>query len=278
MAVRGVHGVLLLGGLAAGDVTTGRVVHVTASGRHARVVGSLAAAVHDASGAWFGGRALVFGGGAAQEVADVQSWSAGGGRRVGALPEGRSDSAAAVAGPTAYVAGGYDGRRVLRTVVGTRDGRSFRVVGRLRVGVRYPAVAALDGQLWVMGGDLATTTGTAGGPQTDVIQRFDPGTGRTTVVGHLPHELGHASAFVLGGRLFVAGGRRGPVASARVWSVDPASGRASPAGRLPYGVSDAPVVVTGAGTALLVGGETVGPSAPRPDVVRLRLAVLADDR
>ena len=271
VAVRRGGDILLLGGLTSGDVTTGRIWRFDPrSGRTAQS-GSLTEPVHDASGALLDGAALVFGGGAATEVADVQAWSANRDRVVGRLPAGRSDSAAAVVDGTAYVLGGFDGSRLLRDVLATRNGRTVRVAGRLRQGVRYPAVAAVGGAVFVVGGELATTAGTTGGPQSDAIQRFDPSTGRTTVVGHLPHPLGHAMAFVLGGRLFVAGGLRSSTATDRVWSVDPQSGRVRAAGRLPQPLSDAAVVPVDDAVWLL-GGERTGPLAPLRSVLRIRVS------
>src|SRR5437588_160486 len=127
----------------------------------------LALAVHDASGAALAGSAYVFGGGAATTVATVQQWTARGGRRVAALPAPRSDSAAAVVGGTAYVVGGFDGRGMTRDVLATTDGRVFRKVARLAIGVRYPAVAAVGGAVsdagvavsgataWLVGGETS---------------------------------------------------------------------------------------------------------------------------
>jgi hypothetical protein len=263
--------VLLLGGLTTGDVTTARVWRLDVGTGRAAPAGSLTEAVHDASGALLDGAAVVFGGGAATEVADTQAWTAGVSRVVGRLPVGRSDSATAVVGGTAYVVGGYDGSRLVRSILATHDGRTLRAVGRLRQGVRYPAVAAVDGAVWVVGGDLSTTAGTAGGPQTGAIQRFDPATRRTTVVGHLPRPLGHAMGFVLDGRMFVAGGSRGGVATDRIWSVDPVTGVVHPAGRLPRPLTDAAVVPIG-GAVWLVGGERTGPLTPLRSVLRLRLS------
>lgn len=270
VAVRHGHDILLLGGLTTGDVTTSRVWRLDVGSGRTTTAGSLAEAVHDASGAWLGGAAMVFGGGAATEVADVQAWTSGTAQVVGRLPAGRSDSGAAVVDGTAYVVGGFDGSSLDRSVVATRDGRRLRVAGRLRQGVRYPAVAAFDGAVWVIGGQLATTAGTTGGPQTAVIQRFDPATGRTTVVGRLPHPVGHAMAFVLDGRLFVAGGIEGATATDRVWSLDASTGRVRPAGRLPQPLSDAAVVPVDGG-AWLVGGERTGPLAPLRTVLRVRV-------
>jgi N-acetylneuraminic acid mutarotase len=264
------HGhLLVLGGLAPGDVTTSRVVSVDLTSRRATTAGALGEAVHDASGALLGGRAVVFGGGAAQEVSDVQAWSGGTSRVVGSLPIGRSDSAAAVLDGTAYVVGGFDGNGMTRDILATTDGRTFHVVGRLRLGVRYPAVAAAGGAIWIVGGQLATTVSTSMGAQTDDVQRFDPRTGRTTVIAHLARPLGHAMAFNLGGQLYVAGGRHGTVATARIWRLDLRTGRTTAAGRLPRAFSDAAAVVVG-GSVWLVGGETSGPLAPLRTIVAVR--------
>ncbi|MDQ1704326.1 MAG: hypothetical protein QOF18_692 [Frankiaceae bacterium] len=270
VALRRGSRLVVLGGLAPGDVTTSRILAFDLATRRTTTVGSLHEAVHDASGALLNGRAIVFGGGAAQEVSDVQAWSAGTSQVVGSLPTGRSDSASAVVNGTAYVVGGFDGSGLTRDILATRDGQSFRVVGRLPLGVRYPAVAAAGGFVWVIGGQLATTVSTSAGAQTDDIQRFDPRTGRTSVVAHLPNSLGHAMAFSLAGQLFVAGGRHLTTASARIWRIDARTGRASGAGRLPFAYSDAATVVVGA-TVMLIGGETSGPLAPIRTIVQLTL-------
>ena len=261
---------LALGGLAAGDTTTARIWSIDTARGAARQVGRLAAAVHDASGAVLGGRALVFGGGAATTVSVVQAWD---GRRtttVGSLPQPRSDSAAATIGTTAYVVGGFTGQAMARDVLATTDGRAFRVIGRLRIGVRYPAVAAVGRFVYIVGGELATTEGTLAGGQTDAVQRVDPATGAVRVIGHLGRRLGHATAFALGGRLFVAGGRRGATATADVVEVNLQNGTARRVGRLPRAMSDAAAAVVGS-VAWLVGGETSGPSAPVKAVVAVRV-------
>jgi N-acetylneuraminic acid mutarotase len=260
VAVRSGGHVLVLAGLVAGDVSTGDVISLDLRGGGSRVVGRLGLAVHDACGALLHGTAFVFGGGAATEESLVQGWRAGHAIDAGRLPAPRSDSQAATIGPTAYVVGGFDGHTLARTVEDTTDGAHFRVAGRLRQGVRYPAVAAYDGSVWVIGGERATTEGTSSGPESDLVQRFDPATGRTSVVGRLPESLGHAMAFVVGGRLYVAGGRHHGVARSRIWRIEP-TGRSVRAGRLPRAFSDAAVVPAGR-RVLLIGGETSGPQAP----------------
>jgi N-acetylneuraminic acid mutarotase len=271
VAVASGGAILVLGGLGAGDTTTPRVVRFDLASLQAAPVGDLAEGVHDAAGAWLAGHAVVFGGGAAQSVAAVQSWSGAGGGLVGRLPDARSDLSAAVVGATAYVVGGFDGQGMTRDVLATQDGRTFRVVARLAIGVRYAAVAALDGALWVFGGQLATTESTSTGAQSAAIQKVDLRTGRVTVVGHLPESLGHAAAFVVGGHLLVAGGRHRTVASDRIWAFDPAKAAVTAVGRLPLAVSDQAVVVVGS-TAWLLGGETTGPGSPTTGVVAVRLS------
>lgn len=262
---------VLLGGLAPGDVTTSRIVSVNPSTGHSAVVGALHEAVHDAAGGLLGGIPLVFGGGAATEVADVQNWQHGRSQVVGHLPVGRSDSAAAVVGGTAFVVGGFDGSSLRRDILATTDGRHIHVAGRLRQGVRYPGVVAFDGAVWIFGGELATTDGTNGGPETSAIQRFDPRTGRTTVVGHLPRAMGHAMAFALGGELYVAGGRSAGVARDRILRINPSNGRGTGVGRLPHAESDAAVAASAA-TVWLVGGETSGPTEPQRTIYALTLS------
>jgi N-acetylneuraminic acid mutarotase len=262
------HQVVLLGGLTTGDVTTGRVVALRTSTWSSHVAGQLDEPVHDASGAWLSGAAVVFGGGAATEVASTQAWTAGRSRIVGALPGPRSDSAAVTIGSTAYVIGGFDGSRMAMAVLATTTGRTFRTVARLKEGIRYPAVAAFGGGIYVFGGELATTEGTSTGAQSRLVQRIDPGTGRTRIIGKLPWGIGHAMAFTLGGRLYLAGGRRGTRATARIWQVGPTTAHLTAVGRLPQPISDSAVVAVGH-SVVLMGGETTGPFAPQRTIVAI---------
>lgn len=259
----------VLGGLTTGDVTTGSVVAVDPHSWTSVVDGQLSQPVHDASGAWLAGHAVVFGGGAATEMASAQQMVGRTSQVIGALPSPRSDSAAVTIGGTAYVVGGFDGSNMTRAVVATTTGRSFRVVARLRQGVRYPAAAAFAGSIYVFGGQLATTDGTSGTAQSRLVQRVAPQTGRTSVVGKLPWAIGHAMAFTLNGRLYLAGGRRGVTATSRIWQVDPASARLTAVGRLPRAISDSAVVQLGQ-SVVLIGGETTGPFAPQSTVIALK--------
>ena len=271
VAVENGSRIIVLGGLASGDVTTSRVVAIDPNSWTSRADGQLREAVHDASGAALGGHAVVFGGGASTEVAATQSWTDGTTRIIGALPGPRSDSSATTVGTTAYVAGGFNGSSMDRAVLATGNGRSFRTVAYLKQGVRYAAVAALDGAIYVIGGELATTEGTSTGPQSRLVQRIDPATGRTRVVGRLPWGIGHAMAFAIDGRLYLAGGRRGTQATARIWRIDPDNGRPTPAGRLPQAISDSAVAHDGSRSVVFVGGETSGPYEPQRGIVKITL-------
>lgn len=262
-------GLVEMGGLVTGDTSTAAVRVIDPSTGAVSASGTLADPVHDAAGACLGGRALVFGGGVATTVATVQAWSAAsGGQVVGSLPTPRSDLASTVVGTTAYLLGGYNGTTMQTPILATTDGTTFRVVGQLQVGVRYAAVAAADGYVWAVGGHVGRSVSASG--QTDVIQRFDPRTGTTTVVGHLPETLAHASAAFLGGTLWVVGGVTGTTTTAQVWAIDPSTGAVRAAGTLPEAVSNAGTAVVGS-TAYLLGGEgPAGPTAPLDTVLELR--------
>lgn len=261
---------LVLGGLTTGDVSTNDVWSVDPTSGAAQPLPGLSQAVHDAGGVCTGGQGFVFGGGSFGTVATVQSWSPSGSHVVGELPQARSDLAAAQLGDEFLVVAGFDGTAMTPDVLATTDGSHFSVLGDLAVPVRYPAVAEAAGALWVIGGQLGTSESSSVGGQTDAIQRFDPATGQTVVVGHLPTPLGHASAVVLGGQLFVLGGRVGSTPTAQIWLVDTGTGVVRPAGMLPDPQSDAGVAVIGE-TGWLVGGEVSGPLDPLDSVVELRV-------
>jgi len=263
----------ILGGLATGDVSTDAIVSMNPASGTTNPGGKLEEGVHDAAGAVLGATAMVFGGGSYTDVSAVQGWTPGTPTAVvvGNLPVARSDLAAVEAGSTAYVLGGFDGSALVGSILATQDGVHFKVVGELPQPVRYAGVT-LDGSgdIWVIGGELGTSgNADAGGATTD-IQRFDPATGITSVVAHLPQALGHDQALLLGGRIYVTGGRTAAGPSAAIWEIDPATGVVIPAGSLPGPRSDAGAVVIG-GVGYLVGGEVSGPTQPLDTVVQLKL-------
>ena len=263
----------ILGGLATGDVSTDAIVSMNPTSGTTNPGGKLEEGVHDAAGAVLNGTAMVFGGGSYTDVATVQGWTPGTPTAVvvGNLPVARSDLAAVEAGATAYVLGGFDGTAMVGSILATKDGVHFKVVGELSQPVRYAGVT-LDGSgdIWVIGGELGTSGNADAGGATSEIQRFDPATGMTSVVAHLPTTLGHDQALFLGGRIYVTGGRTAAGPSAAIWEIDPTTGTVVADGSLPGPRSDAGAVVIG-GVGYLVGGEVSGPTAPLDTVVQLKL-------
>jgi hypothetical protein len=284
---------LVLGGLTTGGVSASGVYAVRPHNGMASRVGSLGAPVHDAAGAMAGGHALVFGGGSAATVASVQAFP---GRTAGSLPAPRSDSVAVTIGATAYILGGYDGSKPQPDVLATTDGRSFTTITRLPVPVRYPAAAAMGGQIYVFGGQAVT--GPHAGQPVDTIQVIDPARRTATVIGHLPEPLAGAVAATVGNELLLAGGestvpqRQRPgvgttqlspaeMSSAggaeaagsptstvsTIWAFDPASRKLLPAGQLQVPVSHAGIAVTGS-TAWIVGGESHGALVSAVQMIR----------
>jgi outer membrane protein assembly factor BamB len=299
---------MVLGGLMPGGASSDAVYALRTSTGAARRVGTLSAPVHDGAAAVAGRRALIFGGGSPVTVPAVQAMAlpgpgAGGlvtGTDAGSLPAPRSDDAAVTIGGTTYVVGGYDGTRPDASVLATRDGRTFTVVASLRVPVRYPAVAALDGHIFVFGGQAIT--GPQAGAPVRVIQEVDPARHAATVIGELPEPLAGAAAVTVDGEVFVAGGEStapqhrvpglgttqltagssggGTGAAAAspatatvstIWAYDPATRRLLAAGRLQVPVSHAAAVVVGA-TAWLVGGESNGALVATVQMLRPSLA------
>jgi hypothetical protein len=246
--------ILLCGGLTSTGTTTGSILRIDLGSGRVSEAGTLAAPVHDAGGAVLGGSGFVFGGGQVGPGSIVQRVGPSGGAiTVGQLPAVRADLVAvSVDGELVVVGGGTPARPDPR-VLATTDGRHFRVVATLPVGVRYPAVAVVGGIVYVVGG--STPSGDA-----RVIQALDPGTGVVRVIGRLGQGLSHASALVVGGAFLIAGGQVGGRTQDALWQLDLASGTVTRIGRLPYPVSDmAAVVVDGIG--YLIGGEGLAPVA-----------------
>jgi N-acetylneuraminic acid mutarotase len=265
----------VFGGLiGTGSTTTASVMQLDPANGHSENVATLPVPVHDAAGAGIGSHYFVFGGGATQLTTSVQSFApdtAAGTPATsiaGQLPAQRADLAAA-AGPdgTVYLAGGYDGTRLLPDVLSTHNGTSFTVVAQLPVPVRYPAVAVADGKLWVVGGDTGDSTAT------DAIQTVDLKTHAASVAGHLPEPISHAVAAQLGNTVYLFGGRSGGNALDTVLALDAAKASFSPAGSLPLPGSDMAAVPIGE-TVYLIGGEgQLGQPGQAVVVARLTSAI-----
>ena len=246
------HGLLVVGGLTTADTTTEAVLRIDLPGGAVKQAGRRPVPVHDAAGAVVNSRDLLFGGGSTAVTSAVQDVTPGSSSQVvNHLPPPRADLVAISDGSAGYVLGGFDGVHGSSTILQTRNGKTFTVVGTLPVSVRYPAVAVSGGSIWLFGGEHS-------GKQITDVQRIDLTNGHGSVVGHLPHPLAHAGAFVLGRTVFVAGGRVGAIATDVVMRFAPANLSFTPAGHLPAGFSDFGVAVVG-GTAYLAGGESPKP-------------------
>ncbi len=246
-------GLVVAGGLVAGDQSTAHAYRLDLGSGHAVPLSDLPVPVHDVGAALVEGVPEVIGGGNAAEQDVVQSATAGGGWRVsGRLPSPRSDLTAITVGDRTFLVGGYDGTMpALPDILVSTASGGFDAFGRLKVPVRYAAVASAAGALWVCGGERS-------GVEVDAIQRIDLGTGRVRVVAHLTRALGHASAISLGGRILLMGGRTSATRlTAAMWWFDPATRGLRRAGALPTPMADSAVVAVGRG-AYLVGGETPG--------------------
>jgi Galactose oxidase, central domain/Kelch motif len=257
--------ILLLGGFD-GRGTLSEVLRLDPATGVVRSLGRLAASTHDAAAGLIGSTAYVFGGGAATSTDAIQAFgvpasagSAGMGQIAGRLPGPRSDVSSVTVGSTALLIGGWDGTRILPDVLASTGTGAVTTVGRLAVPVRYGAVAAAAGAVWIFGGQ-----GAHGDVST--IQRFDPATGRATIAGTLPVAVAGSSAVAFGSEVFVLGGDERSSATDRVWRFDPATGVVSDAGRLPRPVAYAALAVIG-GDAYLLGGEN---SVVLDSVIRVR--------
>ena len=269
-------GFTVLGGLATSQASVATVYAVNPTAGVITQTGLLPAAVHDGAGTALGKSTFVLGGGSPNTVATVQSVPtpavpaaaatpvATPGTVAGQLPAPRSDLAVATIGSTAYVVGGYDGTTYEPKVLATTDGTHYTTVATLAVGVRYPAVVARGGLLYVFGGQTAST-GTAT-TATDDIQVVDPVAHTAKVVAHLPQPLYGAAAFVFDGTPYVAGGQvPGGVTLTTIDAFVPTSKKVLNAGLLPQAEAFGGYTTVGSGKSAvgyIAGGEVASQSGP----------------
>lgn len=240
---------VIAGGMLPGDGSTGKVFTLDPLKGTSTPESPLAVPVHDAAGGTYAGEPAVYGGGNATEQSLVQSFSSTTWRKVDSMPTSRSDLSVVTIPGSTYVIGGFDGTRVPLTILRQAGNGRLTSAGHLSMGVRYAATAAIGSAIYVFGGEV-------NGRELDAVQRFDTTTGRTTIVGHLPHPLGHAMAIVVDRRVLLMGGRTSPTnQTATMWWFSPKTGTWAHAGKLPAATSDAAVLVRG-DRAWLLGGES----------------------
>ena len=251
----GGQGLIVAGGLVADGSSAAGAFRLDTGTGNLSTAGSLATATHDAAATVVDGQVLVFGGGTSAPAAATQDITPSGSSRIlGSLPRPRADGDAVTIGGTAYVVGGYDGPSLDPAVLATADGATFRTVTDLSVPVRYPAVAALGGLIYVFGGE------SLGGLPVAAVQVVNPGNGTDKVIGQLPLALSGAAAGVLDGVIYIAGGVTGatrPQAVDDVFAFAVARTSFLRAGSLPVAVANAGTAVS-KGRLFLVGGETNG--------------------
>jgi len=274
-------GFTVLGGLAASQASVATVYAVEPAAGTVTTAGTLPAAVHDASGTEFGKSTYVIGGGSPNTVATVQSVPTPAvpapatpvppvtGTTAGQLPAPRSDLAIATepsAGgtSTAYVVGGYDGTTYLPQVLATTDGTHYATVANLTVPVRYAAVVAKGGLLYVFGGQTASPGSATAA--TDDVQVVDPAAHTSKVVAHLPQPLYGAAAFVLDGTIYVAGGQvPGGITLTTIDAFVPSAHKVLNAGLLPQAEAFGGYTTVGTGKGAIgyiAGGEVAAQSGP----------------
>jgi outer membrane protein assembly factor BamB len=251
----GGHGLIVAGGLMANGSSAAGVFRLDTGTGKLAAAGSVATATHDAAATVVDGQVLVFGGGTSSPAATTQDISPSGSSHIlGSLPRPRADGDAVAIGGTAYVVGGYDGPSLDPAVLATSNGATFRTVTDLSVPVRYPAVAALGGLIYVFGGE------SLGGLPVRAVQVVNPGNGTDKVIAQLPLPLSGAAAGVLDGVIYIAGGvtgATGPQTVDDVFAFDVARASFLRAGSLPVAVANAGTAVS-KGRLFLVGGETNG--------------------
>jgi N-acetylneuraminic acid mutarotase len=238
---------LLIGGIDQGETSLASIVSATSS--QARTIGSLPAALHDASASFTSEAAYLFGGGVVSSFPQITKVNADGTTQpAGELPTPASDVASATIGDTVYIVGGYTGVTPLRTILAWRPGGQPHVAGLLPKPLRYAAVAAVSGALVIAGG-------TNGESASRDIYRFDPSTGKLTKIGLLSQPLTHAAAVAVNGTAFVFGGRgSSPTSQTRAILAISPNGKVTHAGLLPVGLSDLAAVPL-EGHIVIAGGR-----------------------
>ena len=246
----GKGGFYVLGGLDVRRAPTSTIVRVDPTTNSATVVGSLTQPVQNASAVALGERILLYGGGERAALRDIQEYTGTDKAQVaGQLAVGRFGHVAIVAGGRIVIVGGSDGNTDQTEVLASADGVTFNAIANLPVGLRFPAVAALNNKVYVFGGEVNNNP-------VNTVYAIDLATGAVTEPAKLERPLSHAAAFVVNGGIFFAGGKTDKGLTDYIWRFDPA---ATPptflfAGTLPRPVSDAAVVTVG-GKVYLSGGE-----------------------
>ncbi len=255
-------GILVMGGLDAGEASLPDIVLLGREGGRGARIGALPAPLHDACAAAVGADAYVFGGGQVSSFSQITRVSASGAvAAAGTLPTPASDVACASWGAGAYVVGGNTGEEALRTILFWRPHAAPVRAALLPKPLRYAAVAATSQGIVIAGG-------TSGETVSSDVYRFDPSSGSVRRLARLPYPVTHAAGASLDGYALVIGGRGEGAHSQRgdLLAISP-DGHVSVAGELPGGLSDVGAASLAGVVALAGGVDRAG--APQSSVLEL---------
>ncbi len=202
------------------------------------------------------------------------------------LPVPIEETAAAVAGGSLFVMGGFNAAGASLDAVYAFDGKTWRAGPRLPLPLDHPSAASLDGRLYIAGGHsngrdsaqlfrldgdhwtalaamhsargghaliaaqghLFALGGNTGAANVAPAESYDPASNSWSVLPSLPSTRNHVMGFVLGQKVCVAGGRY--PTTARIDCFDTAAGTWT---RLP----DLPAATSGGGAGTFPGGDVV---------------------
>jgi len=173
-------------------------------------------------------------------------------RALRSAPLERTEVGAARIGDSIYVVGGFLPPDTTTAAVERFDitRNRWQRLGPMPIAVNHPAVAALDGYLYVYGG----YTDSSFGPVTGALQRFDPRKGRWRQLPPSPSPRAAAALAARDGKLYAVGGTfAGALTTLEVYDVEqrrwlPAPPMATPREHLA-------AVATGAGVYVLGGRD-----------------------
>ena len=239
---------VIIGGLSAAGLSTPTVFMLG----HTQSAASLPGAVHDAAATVTQGRLLLFGGGQFEGSDRIIQVAPGKPRQIGTLPQPLSDLEAVTISRRAYVIGGWNGSATNPYVYRVDEHGHVTTAGRLPLGLRYAAVAAIGSRIIVAGGELASGAPTAN------AYAFDSSTGRTAGLPRLPAPTDHAAGAVLNGTFYVIGGVRNGSLTNRILAWRPGERRWRVAGRMQRPLADAAVAEFDGGIAVAGGRDASG--------------------
>ncbi len=242
---------VVIGGLSAAQTSTATVFTIDGHD-HAGAVATLPGPVHDAAASVVSDRLLLFGGGEFEGSNRIIAVAPGHPRQIGTLPQALSDLDSVRIGDVTYVVGGWNGTATNSAIYAVRRDGSVRAAGRFPTGKRYPAAAALDGQVVVAGGETTSGTPTAS------VWAFDPATGTVTHLPDLPAPIDHTTGASLDGSFYLFGGLQRGTLSATILSWRPGQPHWRRAGRLPGAVADSGAAPFDGGIAVAGGHGSSG--------------------